>query len=441
MKWPLARLFPLLLLSLLAGQHAAPAPSRATPRPVHRVTIDGPISPAVADYLASAIKGAEAAHAPALVVQMDTPGGLLNSTKTIVKALLASKVPIIVYIAPGGAGATSAGVFITMAAHVAAMAPGTNIGAAHPVSGQGGDIEGDMREKVENYTASFVEAIAERRGRNVEWAVRAVRESVSITETEAVDQNVVDFIAADMDELLRQAHGREIELAGKTVVLDLNHARTETGQALVNDIERTLRQRVLSLVTDPNIAYLLMMAGMLGLYMEFSNPGAVFPGVVGAICLLLALLAGQVLPISSSGVLLILLGMAFLIGEMLMPSFGVLGMGGIVALTLGSLFLYTPESGLAVDIGYLVATIVMFATAVFLVLGLLVRDRRRQARTGSEGLMGALGTAVTTVHTAGKVKVHGELWNASSGQEIAKSQPVRVTAVDGLKLKVTEQTE
>ncbi len=426
----------LLLLPPL-GRQAAPAADG----PVHRIIIDGPISPAVADYLASAIRSAEEAGAPALVVQMDTPGGLLNSTKTMVKALLAAEVPVIVYVAPGGAGATSAGVFITMAAHVAAMAPGTNIGAAHPVSGQGADIEGDMRDKVENYTASFVESIAERRGRNVDWAEKAVRESVSITETEAVELNVVDLIAKNIDELLQLADGREVELAGETVVLDLAGAMTADGEALVSDVERTLRQRVLALITDPNIAYLLMMAGMLGLYMEFSNPGAVFPGVVGAICLLLALLAGQVLPISSTGVLLLLLGMAFLIGELLMPSFGVLGMGGIVALTLGSLFLYTPESGLSVDISYMVATIAMFGAAVTLVLGLLVRDRSRQARTGAEGLVGAVGTSVTAIHAHGKVKVSGELWNATSRDKIPQDRPVRVETVRGLKLEVIEETE
>ena len=420
-----------LWLALLSGTWSLAAP------PVHRISIDGPISPAVADYLDSAIKGAESAGAPALIVELDTPGGLLNSTKTIVKSILASEVPVIVYVAPGGAGATSAGVFITMAAHVAAMAPGTNIGAAHPVSGQGGDIQSDMRAKVENYTASFVESIAERRGRNGEWAEQAVRESVSITEQEALEKNVVDLVASDIDQLLRLAHGREIELNGRTVTLDLEGASAGS----VSDVERTLRQRVLELVTDPNIAYLLMMAGMLGLYMEFSNPGAIFPGVVGAICLLLALLAGQVLPINSTGVLLILLGMAFLLGEMLMPSFGVLGMGGIVALTLGSLFLYTPESGLSVDIGYLVVTIVMFTVAVVAMLGLLVRDRGRQARTGTEGLLGATGTAVTKVGANGKVKVSGELWNARSRQEIAEGRKVRVEAVVGLDLEVKEERE
>ncbi len=426
--------------ALLASGFAA-AVSGAGEGQARRIVIDGPITPATADFVSSSMHDAHQAGASVLIIQMDTPGGLLNSTKTIVKDLLAAKIPIIVYVAPGGGSATSAGVFITMAGHVAAMAPGTSIGAAHPVGGQGQDIEGDMRDKVENYAVSFVESIAERRGRNVEWAEKAVRESVSITETEAVEQNVVDFVAADLSELLRKADGREIELDGRTHVLNLDRALSADGVAIVDDIEMTFRQRVLSLITDPSIAYLLMMAGMLGLYMEFTHPGAMFPGVIGAICLLLALLAGQVLPINSTGVLLLVLGMAFLIGEMTMPSFGMLGFGGIIAITLGSVFLYTKESGLSVDPKVITGTVATFGAFLVLVLTVLVRDRRRQAHTGSEGLIGGQGIAVTDVSTTGKIKIRGEFWNATSDQPIAAGAPIEVVKLDGLRVQVRENKE
>jgi len=409
--------------------------------PVYRIEIDGPISPAVGDFVASAIERAHEHGAAALVIILDTPGGLLNSTKSIVKEFLAAPLPVLVYVSPGGASATSAGVFVTMAAHIAAMAPGTTIGAAHPVSGGGETIEGDMRQKVENFTVSFVESIAQRRGRNVEWAEKAVRESVSITETEAVSKKVVDFIARDVADLLRQASGREVEIAGSKQRLDFSHCVKADGEPLIVDVPMTLRQRVLRLVTDPNIAYLLMMAGLLGLYFEFSNPGAVFPGVAGAICLLLALLAGQVLPINSTGVLLVLLGMAFLLAELFVPSFGVLGFGGIVALTLGSLFLYTPESELQVDRSLILATVVIFSIVLLAVVLLLWRDRRVRPRMGMEGMVGELGVSVTVVHETGRVKVHGELWNATSREPIDADKRVRVEAVRGLTLVVSEERQ
>jgi len=409
--------------------------------PARRIFVDGPITPAVADFIESAINDAVDADASALVIELDTPGGLLNSTKTIVKDILASKVPVLIYIAPGGAGATSAGVFITMSAHVAAMAPGTTIGAAHPVGGQGQDIKGDMREKVENYAVSFIESIAQQRGRNVEWVEKAVRESVSISETQAVEKNVVDFVATDLSDLFEQAQGKEIELAGTKVKLDLSGALDSKGRAVVEDVEMTLRQRVLRVITDPSIAYLLMMAGMLGLYMEFAHPGTVFPGVMGAICLLLALLAGQVLPINSTGILLLLLGMGFFVGELLMPSFGMLGVGGIIAITLGSLFLYTPESGLYVDPKLIVATVSAFGLVLLFIVFVLVRDRRRQAMTGAEGLIGERGVAVTAIAGTGKIRVHGEFWNAFSKAPIESGRPVRVLSVDRLRVEVAEAKE
>ncbi len=413
--------------------------ARSGDRAVYRIVVDGPISPATADYIESALALAAEHQALALVIQLDTPGGLLDSTRTIVKNLLAATVPVIVYVSPSGASATSAGVFVTLAAHVAAMAPGTTIGAAHPVTGQGGDIEGDMGKKVENFAVSFVESIAERRGRNVEWAERAVRESVSITEVEAAATNVVDLVATSVDDLFVKCQGRVVQLGTTDHTLDFSAARTATGQVVLVDVPMTFRQKVLNIITHPNIAYLLMMAGMLGLYMEFSNPGVVFPGVAGAICLLLALLALQVLPVNSAAVLLILLGMAFLLAELFMPSFGVLGLGGLVALTLGSLFLYTRDSQLAVDRSLVMATIAVFGSALALIVFVLVRDRRRRSVTGAEGLVGEVGVTVSAVHASGKVKVHGEFWNATSEQVIEANRPIQVEAVEGLRVRVREQ--
>jgi membrane-bound serine protease (ClpP class) len=423
---------------LLAGTAFA---ADETPTSLYRIVVDGPISPATDDFISSAIERASTDGAAALVIELDTPGGLLESTKSIVKNVLAAPIPVVVYVSPGGASATSAGVFITLAAHVAAMAPGTTIGAAHPVTDRGGDIEGDMRQKVENFAASLVESLARRRGRNVEWAVKAVRESVSITEAEALEKKVVDVVAASLKELVKKTDGREVEVAGTKLRLELSKTLGTDGEPRTVDVPMTLRQKVLSIITDPNIAYLLMMAGMLGLYFEFSTPGAVFPGVAGAICLLLALLAGQVLPINSTGVLLILLGMSFFVAELFLPSFGMLGVGGIIALTLGSLFLYAPDSNLRVDRSLIAATALAFGSALLGIMFLLVRDRRRRPMTGAEGLVDEVGVAMTSIHADGKVKVHGELWNATSSEPIEARKRVRVESVSGLRVRVREETE
>src|SRR5581483_10445030 len=325
----------------------SPAPARGAaagtaPR-VHLVRIDGAITPAVVDFLRDSLAHAERERAAALVVEIDTPGGLLTSTRTIVQDLLGARVPVISYVAPSGAGAASAGVFIVMAANVAAMAPGTNIGASTPVEGSGGDIPGAMGRKVKSFTASFAKAIAERRGRNVEWAVRAVRRAVSVTDREALEVGVIDLVAADVPDLLAQANGREVEVAGEKRTLDVAGATVVKG-------DMSVRQRVFAFLADPNVAYLFMLAGLLGLYLELSHPGVLLPGIVGGICLLIALASFQILPINIAGLALLVLGVAMLVAELFLPSFGIVGVGGLVAFVLGSLFLFDAgETGIAID--------------------------------------------------------------------------------------------
>jgi membrane-bound serine protease (ClpP class) len=403
---------------------------------IARVVIDGPINPAVADYLREAIARAERDGAPALVIQLDTPGGLLPSTRVIVKDILAAPLPVIVYVAPSGAGAGSAGVFITLAAHVAAMAPGTNIGAAHPVGGQGEDIKGTLGEKIESFTASFSEAIARQRGRNVEWAVKAVRESVSIAAEEAAKTNVVDFVAKDLDEVVTRAEGRTVEVAGTKRKLALGRVRGADGHVRAVTYEMRLAQRVLNVLADPNIAYLLMLAGMLGLYVEFTHPGLAFPGIAGAICLLLALAAFHVLPVNMTGLALLLLGAALLIAEAFLPTFGLLGVGGLVAFVLGSLFLFDGGSGIHVARS-LVFGVGGSVAAIMLLIGtLVVRSQRRPTPLGAEGMVGRVGVAQGRLAPAGTVLVRGEIWNADSEDVIEAGEQVEVKSIDGLRLRV-----
>lgn len=414
-------------------QAAPPERDSGLGKTVHLVVIDGVINPAVADFLSESIAGAQREGAAALVVQMDTPGGLLDSTKTIVRDLLGAPLPVIVYVAPSGGGAISAGVFITLAGSLAAMAPGTNIGAAHPVGPQGEDIGGDMREKVENAAVSMVKSIAQERGRNVEWAEKAVRESVSITEQEALELGVIDLIAGSVDELLREASGRTVRLGQAEIVLALDGATVVTK-------EMRLKHKILNVLAHPNVAYLLMMAGFLGLYVEFTNPGLLFPGVVGGICLLLALTAFQVLPINYGGIVLILLGIALLVAELFLPSFGILGIGGLTAFVLGSLLLFdTPESNLGVDPAIVYATAATFGAFTLIVGYLVVRAHRRQPELGREGLIGKTAEVRRRIGGAGapgKVFVHGETWNARAAEDIEVGAHVTVVAVDGMELTV-----
>jgi len=421
----------LLSLILCAGAFAAWGQTKDAAAPhVDMIAIDGSINPAVDDYIREGIARAKGNGARALIIQMDTPGGLLSSTRTIVKEMLGAQVPVMIWVGPSGAGAGSAGVFITMAAHVASMAPGTNIGAAHPVAGGGQEVKGVMGEKIENFTASFSESIAQKRGRNAEWAIEAVRKSVAITESEALKKNVIDIVAKDIDDLLKQADGRKVDLDGKPHVLALKGAQ-------IDRHEMSLKQKIINTLADPNIAYLLMMAGLLGLYMEFSHPGVVFPGVTGAICLLLALASFQLLPLNYAGLALIALGIALLVAEAFLPSFGVLGVGGIISLALGSLLLFDTESSdLAVDRS-IIFTAVATVGAIMLALSYLVFKSQKLTPTmGMDGLIGATGEVRSKLALAGKVFVHGEYWNAEADAEIDVGEKVEVIGYQGMRLKV-----
>jgi membrane-bound serine protease (ClpP class) len=411
----------LVLLSATAG---------AAENHVNLIEINAGINPATADFIREAIDEAHRDGAQALIIQLDTPGGLLDSSKAIVKDLLGSPVPVIVYVAPSGAGATSAGVFVTMAANLAAMAPGTNIGAAHPVGGQGEDISGDMREKAENFTASLSKSIAQQRGRNVEWAEKAVRESVSITDQEALKLGVIDLVAIDIPDLLRQADGREVDANNTKLKLAL-------ADATVMRKQMRLKQTLLNIIANPNVAYLLMMAGLLGLYVEFTHPGVFFPGIAGAICLVLGLTALQVLPINYSGLALILLGVAMLVAELFLPSFGVVGVGGLIAFVIGSLLLFdTADSDLAVDRSIIAAAAATLGSFTLWVGYLVVHSQRRKPSLGQEGMIGEVGEVRQRLAPAGKVFVHGEYWNAVADEPLDVGERVQVVAVEGLKIVV-----
>jgi membrane-bound serine protease (ClpP class) len=400
---------------------------------VHQV--EGVINPVIVEYMTEGIRRAEEARAVAVIFQLDTPGGLVDSTREIVKALLNANVPTVVYVSPSGARAASAGTFITLAGHVAAMAPGTNIGAAHPVSGEGKDIEGDMRQKAENDLAAFARSIAEKRRRNAEWAEKAVRDSVAVTEIEAREQRVIDLIAADVPELIKQLDGWQVALHGSEVTL-------HTAGATVRYRQMSWRQRFLAALSHPQIALMLLSLGSIGLLVELYNPGLIFPGVVGALALLLAFYSLQTLPINYTGLLLIGLGMLMLILEIKVTSFGMLALGGIVVMALGALMLIdSPEEYLRIPLETIVLVVGTTAGLFLLVVGAAVRSVGRKPVSGREGLLGALGSARQRIDPAGTVFVHGTLWNARSATPIEAGAVVRVVGVDGLRLTVEKVPE
>ncbi len=437
------------LVALVAAAALAPG---ATAAPVYVATVDGGINPAVSDYLIKAIDRAEQEGAAALVIELDTPGGLLAATKDIVNAILNAEVPVIVYVSPRGAWAASAGTFITLAGHVAAMAPGTSIGAAHPVSilpgatpppapGSGEEEEGDevapavrdiAGEKIENFTAAFIESIAEERDRNVEWAVEAVRSSKAITQKEALEKNVIDVMAEDLEHLLEVVDGREVKVGRDSVAL-------ETAASRIVRVEMSALNRFFDVISDPQIALLLILAGLLGLYVEFTQPGMIAPGIAGVVSLVLAGLALQIIPFNWIGLLLLLAGIGLLIAELFVTSFGVLFAAGILCFGAGAYLIFdVPEqSDLAVPFWEVVVPVVT-ALAVFggAVVFLLSRSLWRPQVSGAEGLIGASATVYEDIDPLGKVYLHGDTWNARADGPIGKGERVRIVEVEDLSVRV-----
>ena len=451
----MGRLFILFVLGLGA------AAAQAAPAPVMVLAASGPVAPASADFVVRGIQRAAKEGAQLVVLKLDTPGGLDSSMRVIIKEILASPVPVATYVAPGGARAASAGTYILYASHIAAMAPGTNLGAATPVQigglpspaepkkpgpkKDGKPAQEDeaqekaaepapapdaMSKKMVHDAAAYMRGLAQLRGRNADWGEQAVREAVSLSAAEALEKKVIDAVAEDVPALLRQLDGRRVRVQGEERVLS-------TAGAQVVSVEPDWRVRVLAVITDPNVAYVLLLIGIYGLFFEFSNPGFVLPGVAGAICLVLAMFAFQMLPVNYAGLALILLGIAFMVGEAFLPSFGSLGIGGVIAFVIGSVMLIDTEVP-GFGIAWPLIAGVALASAAFLVfvIGMALKARRRPAVSGREEMIGAVGEMLEDAAGEGLARVHSEIWKVRAQAPLRAGQKVRVTAMDGLTLDV-----
>lgn len=395
------------------------------------IHVDAAINPAVASFIHSSIEKAQREKAQCLVIHLNTPGGLLKSTRTIVGDIIESPVPVIVYVSPPGAQAGSAGVFITLSAHIAVMAQGTNIGAAHPVSMQS-EMDTTMNEKVTNDAVAFIRTIAEKRNRNADWAENAVRNSASVTATVAFQEKIIDMIANDDQELLQQLDGKMVQLNSGTVTL-------RTKSAKVMEYEMSFVEKLLNILSDPNIAYILMMLGFYGLMFELYNPGAILPGVVGVICLVLAFYSLNTLPVNYAGLALILFALLLFILEIKITSHGVLAIGGIISLILGSMMLIRRGAGAVGQISWTVIIATTGVTALFFlfVIGMGLKAQRLKPTTGSESMIGETGEAKEELNPSGMVFLHGELWQAESlTEEIKQGEKIRVKSMKGFKLFV-----
>lgn len=422
--------FILLLLGLILADNTGQKTN------VTLITYDGAITPACSDFIKLGIESAIENKSECLIIKLNTPGGLLKSTRVIVSDILESKIPVVVYVSPGGAQAASAGVFITMAAHIAAMSPGTNIGAAHPVSMQG-EQDSIMSEKATNDAAAFIRSISEKRNRNIKWAEDAVRKSLSLSETEALQQNVIDLISPNIEELLKKINGREIEtVVGKKVLNTVN--------AKINEVEMTFSLKLLSILSDPNIAYILFMIGLYGLLFEIFNPGVIFPGVIGGICIILAFYSMHTLPINYAGLALIVFAIILFVLEIKVVSHGILSIGGVISLILGSIMLINVESGLeVVMISWEVIALFVILTVLFFgfAITLGIKAQRRKPTTGVEGLIKEIGEAITELNPEGEVRVHGEIWRAETIEgKIDLKSIVEIVEVQNLKLKVKKKS-
>jgi membrane-bound serine protease (ClpP class) len=421
-----ATIISLIGMAIGAPEKAAPP---TPPKTVHVLKIDAAITPVVAEYIEKSIDRAAAANAEALIIQLNTPGGRVDTMEQIVMKILSANIPIVVYVAPQGGRAASAGVFITIAANIAVMAPSTHIGAAHPVT-MAGKMDEVQEAKIVNDLAAMVRGLAEKRGKNAKWAEEAVRKSVSITETEALKLKVIDLIAADIPSLLKAIHGRTIDLVLGKRVLDTQNAQ-------VQEVKMGFRFKILDLISDPNIAYILLILGFYGLYFELSNPGAIFPGVAGAISLILALYALSNLPINYAGLLLIVLAIGLFIAEAFITSHGVLGIGGAIALAIGSVMLIdSPLPYMRISWAVIIPVVALSSLLFIITVSLAVRVHREKADTGTEGMLGLEGEAKTDVHAHGQVFVRGEYWKAWSDEPIQKGDLVKVESIEGLRLKV-----
>ena len=451
-------LFFSLLLAILSGVFAQERPDREgyneQAKRVYLLHIDGVITPATTDYFERSLDKIDPHSAAFILLRIDTPGGLDMAMRKIIKRIIASPVPVVAYVAPGGARAASAGTYILYASHIAAMAPATNLGAATPVqiipgSNPGGDksspdrdkehkdkseprISGDpMTNKMVNDAVAYIKGLAKLRGRNGQWAELAVRTAASLPAEEALRKKVIDIVAMNQSDLFRQLDGREVDVLGTTKNLS-------TAGLIVEELAPDWRNELLTIITSPNIAYILLLAGIYGLIFEFANPGAILPGTVGAICLLLAFFSFQILPINYAGLALIFLGIALMIAEAFAPSFGVLGFGGITAFVFGSLILIdTDLPGYGVDIGLIIGFAITTAILFILAMGMVFKSRRNPIVSGQEEMVGAMGIVLESFDQLGRVRVHSEIWTARSDRPLKKGLQIKVEAIDGLTLIVT----